>query len=224
MKIEDSYKSSLADTDYDYENNQKYIFKNHHSNVASYTFNYLIRIFPYSLIGIEYMGNCLGPANKLFYSIKKTMENTLSKKYDLREIIPEMYYFPDLFSNKNELKFEKLINGEEIDNVLFNDENGEQYSKYEFLTYLRNYLEYGNLYINDWIDLIFGKNQKEDGERKYYSSGMYVHINHKKQEEYLNNSLSMEKYEFGIQPLRFFKEKFPELINRKEIIKYINKI
>ena len=76
------------------------------------------------------------------------MENTLAQKSDLREMIPEMYYLPDLFSNKNELKFDKLLNGDEIDNVLFNDENEEQYSKYEFLSYLRNYLEYGNLYIN----------------------------------------------------------------------------
>ena len=53
---------------------------------------------------------------------------------------------------------------------------------------------------------------------------MYVHVNPKKQKKFINNSLYMEKVEFGIQPLKIFEDKFPELVNKsiitKKLIKY----
>ena len=104
LKIIQSYDSSKGEA---YEENEKYnelhLFKSHYSTLI-YTCNFLIRIFPYSLICIEYKGDAFDSPNRLFYSIKKTLESTLTQKSDLREMIPELYYFPDLFENKNELK------------------------------------------------------------------------------------------------------------------------
>ena len=88
---------------------------------------------------------------------------------------------------------------------------------------LRNYLE-TLLKLNTWIDLIFGVTQKIESKRKYFSYDMYVHVNPKKQKKFINNSLYMEKVEFGIQPLKIFEDKFPELVNKsiitKKLIKY----
>ena len=142
----------------------------------------MIRVFPYSLASIEFQGDGFDNPNRLFFSINKTMENTLSQKSDLREFIPEMFYFPDLFNNKNELKLGTVRNGEEmeeIDNVSVSDKNKSNYEKYEYLTKIKNYLEYDKLKLNEWINLIFGINQKttkDKTKRKYFDNCMYIYL------------------------------------------------
>ena len=220
--IEEIYISQLKEIKGEKEeNNEVCLFNTHYSN-ALYTCSYLIRIFPYSFSAIEFQGDGFDSPNRLFRSINKTLENTLSQKSDLREMIPEIYYFSDLYGNKNELEFGKFNDNEKVDNVLFNSKY-EPYLKYKYLAELRNYLE-TLLKLNTWIDLIFGVTQKIESKRKYFSYDMYVHVNPKKQKKFINNSLYMEKVEFGIQPLKIFEDKFPELVNKsiitKKLIKY----
>ena len=213
----ESYNTSL-DAKYkdEEETNEKYLFNIHYSNPV-YTCNYLIRIFPYSFSAIELQGNGFDTPNRLFHSIRGTLENTLIQKSDLREMIPELYYFSDLFENKNKLELGKLEK-KKIDDVLFVENEENHYLKYKMLADLRNYLESYNLYINNWIDLIFGIKQKQDSKKNYYTNDMYIHLNPKKQQQY-NNIFSMEKFEFGMQPLQIFENKFPEIINKSKITK-----
>ena len=119
-----------------------HLFSTHYSNIV-YTCNYLIRIFPYSIIGIELPDGFDSP-NRLFYSIQKTTNNTLIQKSDLREMIPELYYLPELFTNINDLLLGKTSYEEDINNVSIKD-NKDPYEKYEFLTKYKDYLEFGNI-------------------------------------------------------------------------------
>jgi hypothetical protein len=50
------------------DNIEKYYFNLFYSNIT-YTCNYLIRVFPYSFIGIEYQGDGFDDPNRLFFSI-----------------------------------------------------------------------------------------------------------------------------------------------------------
>ena len=221
--IEEAY-SSLNSIDNEFGNNTKCLFNIHFSNPA-YLCYYLVRIFPYSLLSIEIQGDGFDSPSRLFYSIQKTFENTLTQKSDLKENIPELFYFPELFENKNEINLGVINEKESIDNVSFNNISNNDYDKFEFLETLRNYLESNEVKINEWINLIFGKYQKRDNlKRIYYNDEMYIDLNIKNQEKSLNNSIYMEKYEFGIQPIKLFNSKFPEMVNKskfiKELIKY----
>ena len=192
---------------------ENYLFNIHYSNPI-YTSNYLIRIFPYSLTSIEYQGDGFDSPNRQFYSIQKSLENTLIQKSDLREFIPEMYYFSDLFFNKNNLKFGVLSTGEEIDDIYIKDKNEDKYAKYKYLSELKNYLlNSKDLNISSWIDLIFGVNQEKNKEtgKEYYSKEKYIHLNKKEQTEEINNPLSLDVVEFGLQPLKIFEENFPDI-------------
>ena len=234
MIIEESYNGNDAlndgDSNDDDDDNEACLFNTHYSNCV-YTCNFLIRIFPFSLPSIEFQGDGFDSPNRLFYSIKKTLENTLTQKSDLREMIPEMYYFPDLFDNKNELRFGNLLNGTEINNVSVNKYKEDKKEKFTFICYMKKYLESGKLKINNWINLIFGINQKETNEkikRHYYSSSMYINKDEEKQNKDINNSLKMQKFEFGIQPYKLMSTKFPEIKDKskysKEIKRYSMKI
>ena len=115
--IEEIYISQLKEIKGEKEeNNEVCLFYTHYSN-ALYTCSYLIRIFPYSFSAIEFQGDGFDSPNRLFRSINKTLENTLSQKSDLREMIPEIYYFSDLYGNKNDLEFGKFNDNEKVDNV-----------------------------------------------------------------------------------------------------------
>ena len=154
----------------------------------------------------------------------------INVKSYLREMIPEMFYFPDLYDNNNDLKFGKLLNGEEVNNAYVNDKNEDKFEKYEYISNLKNYLEFDNLKINKWIDLIFGINQRntidkidKKEKRLYFSESMYIHLDEKKQEKDIKNPLNMQKYEFGIQPFQLFQSKFPEIKDKSEYFQEIEK-
>ena len=206
--------------------NSSFLFNTHFSN-SVYISNYLIRLFPYSLLAIEIQGDGFDSPNRLFFSIKSSMKNTLSQKSDLREFIPELYYLPELFTNNNELKLGILSNGGQIDNVEIKEQNEMPFMKYQFISDLKTYLEFGDLKLNNWINLIFGKDQKSTKDkREYFGEDLYIHFDPKKQKEENEDDLLMKQFEFGIQPYKLFDNEFPELINKSkffEEIKSFNK-
>ena len=226
--IEDSYYAqsgqqqlfSHGDED-DVEETEPCLFNTHYSNPV-YTCNFLLRIFPYSLPSIEFQGDGFDSPNRLFYSLQKTFGNTLSQKSDLRELIPEIYYFIDLFYNKNELNFGELDNGENIDTVEVYNKNEDIYQKCEYLSKLKNYLEFEKLKLNEWINLIFGiYQQKAKDKKKYYADHMYIHFDENQQKKDISDAINMQIFEFGIQPYQLFDQKFPEI---KDKSKYYYKI
>ena len=212
--IIDSYYYAEGDTESD--TNDKYYFNLFYSNIT-YTCNYLIRVFPYSFIGIEYQGDGFDDPNRLFSSINSTFLNTLNQRADLRELVPEMFYFPPLFYNINDLKFGKISNGKEIDNVIVHDCDENEKRKYKFLNDMREYLE-NEENLDLWIDLIFGinKEQNEKGERYYNENS---NIEFKNNPQILTNTLVLQSYDFGVLPYQLLKIKFPKKEKYKELEK-----
>ena len=125
--------------------------------------NFLIRVFPYSLLSIEFQGDGFDDPNRIFYSIEDCLNNNLSQKSDLREMIPELYYMIEIFYNKNDILFDDLNDGRKIDDVFLFEKQKIESNKFEiysqFLYNMRNNLE-NNQNLNEWIDLIFGINRK----------------------------------------------------------------
>ena len=88
-----------------------------------------------------------------FISLEKSLNDTLSQQSDLREFIPEMYYLPNLYFNKNQLKLGSLSTGEEIDDMFIKEKGEDNLVKYNYLKDLKNYFLYDKeLNINSWID------------------------------------------------------------------------
>ena len=229
----ESYDTSVDEKKFQEEPEEVFLFNTYYSNPI-YTCNYLIRIFPYSFLGIEFQGEGFDDPNRLFYSLPITMKNTLSRKSDIREMIPELFYMPEIFKNGNELELNKISNGEEIDNVQFlktddntininntednfnnvideNIDNSENFQKFKFLSEMRESLD-NEKKINQWIDLIFGVEQKEtESHQLYFSKQSY--INYENNSELFNNALSLQSIEFGLIPFQLFYEKFPSSYN-----------
>ena len=213
--IVDSYNYDINTDDDETDVNEKAYFTLFYSNIT-YTSNFLIRVFPYSFIGIEYQGDGFDDPNRLFFSIKSTFLNTLNQRADLRELIPEMFYFPPLFYNENDIQLNKISSGKEIDNVIIHEWKENDLRKYIFLKDMKDNLE-ENEKLNLWIDLIFGINMefKNNNEQtgRYYSKNNFISF--EPDENIFNDDIIMQSYDFGVLPYKLFNDKFPE----KTIIK-----
>ena len=72
-----------------------------------------------------------------FDSNKKINDNNFK-----REIIPEFYYFPELFMNINELNYEIKGNVKDFANNIINNINENSYGIYKLIYELKNNLEF----------------------------------------------------------------------------------
>ena len=82
------------------------------------------------------------------FSIFNYIFNISFQKSDLRELIPEFYYFPEIFWNLNKINFNKRSNGIQVDDLIMpkdlnkidkekisndNFEKSEYYSTFKFV-------------------------------------------------------------------------------------------
>ena len=80
-----------------------------------------------------------------------TFESATTKINDVRELIPEFYYFLEMFDNINNLDF-----------GLVNLPKWSHLKSYNFVSTLRKAPENDKTNFNDWINLIFGSSQSGD--------------------------------------------------------------
>ena len=214
-----NYEKNYQKDDED-EKNEISFFNLFYSNIT-YTCNFLIRIFPYSFIAIEYQGDGFDDPNRLFFSINSTFHNTLEQRSDLRELIPEIFYFPPLFYNRNDIQLKKLSTGKEIDNVIINDWKENDLKKYIFLRDMREELEKEKK-LNLWIDLIFGVNmeyRENNGEKeRYYSKNSTISFDLDERNLKYDDKIILQSYDFGVLPFKLFNKKFPEKQNISTVI------
>ena len=216
--IQDSY---FNEKEYGDENNEDLCLFSVLPSNTIYVCNYLIRVYPYSFVAIEVQGQGFDVADRLFFAIKSTMENTLSQRSDLRELIPEFFYFPPLFENMNNIELNKLSDGSNIDNVYIRNKNENKIEIYKFLRNMRYNLEKEDN-LNQWIDLMFGINKyfNEKNER-YYNPDRNVEFISKP--ELTNDDIMMKSCDFGVLPLKLFYETFPKQNKiQKDLEKDIN--
>ena len=202
-----------------------YYYSLNYSNPV-YVCYYLLRIIPFSFSSIEYQGNNFDTPNRLFISIYGTLINSNCQKSDIKEFIPEFYYFPEMFLNISNINL-----GEFRDKTLVNDVEipKEINSVEKFVIDMYNKLEGSRVSekIGNWIDLIFGVNQKCDNEEiknvfknknknKNISKRMSLK-NLFRTDSYLddeydllnrNNQFAMDSVEFGLIPIQFFNKNF----------------
>ena len=192
---------------------EAFYFNAHYSNGA-YTCNFLLRIFPYSFIAIEIQGDGFDDPNRLFNSIDQTLKSMSSSIGDLREILPEFYFLPEMLLNINKLNFKKKSSGKEIDNVEIpkiikgNVENNDRIACFKFIEYMRNKLEERNLDVYNWLNLIFGNRQKYNNMNKldqFFRTESYLNFDRAdvdRLNSYLKNDIIMSSFEFGIIPIQ----------------------
>ena len=198
-----------------------YYYSLNYSNPV-YVCYFLLRVIPFSFSAIEYQGNNFDTPNRLFISIYGTLINSNCQKSDIKEFIPEFYYFPEMFMNLSNINLGQFRDGKFVNDVeLPKDLNSPE----RFVIDMYNKLEENNVAekIGNWIDLIFGVNQKCDNEelKNAYKKGKFSKKMNLKNlfrtDSYLddecdlinrNKLLAMNSVEFGLIPIQSFNKNF----------------
>ena len=205
-------------------------FNTHYSNIV-YTSNYMIRLFPYSFLAIELQGEGFDNPNRLFYSVTDSFNHISSQKSDLRELIPEFFYLPEMFINFNCLNFSKTSDNKLVDDVRMPktildkslDLMDNDLKFFTFVYYMKKKLEKNKNNIISWIKLIFGEEQRyklnKNGEIKeqYFRTESYIEIDELTYKKYLEDGITMDSVDFGLIPLKTISNKNISCLNNRSL-------
>ncbi|KAF7247392.1 WD repeat- and FYVE domain-containing protein 4 [Varanus komodoensis] len=105
-------------------------------------------------------GGSFDLADRMFHSVKSTWESaSRDNMTDVRELIPEFFYFPEFLTNCNQFEFGSLQDGSSLDDVQLPP--WAEGNPHKFISVHRQALESDHVstHLHHWIDLIFGFKQ-----------------------------------------------------------------
>ena len=222
----DYFNKSYNDKNENEMNEDFYFFNTHYSNIV-YACNFMIRLFPYSFISIELQGDGFDDPNRLFYSIEDTFSNISYQKTDLRELIPEFFYLPEMLININHFYFKDNSQKDLVDSVIMPKElfkenpNEKGYLKvFDFIDLMKKKLENINNNLISWLNIIFGQEQRyimrDKDKVELFRKESYIDNDKNLSNKYSNDEIIMCSVDFGLIPLQtIFNPKKISNFNKK---------
>ena len=142
--MEEFYKDDDLDLD-----KIPYYYGTHYSNPA-YVSHYLTRIFPYTITAWSIQGTSFDSPDRLFINLERSYISCITSRSDLREIIPQFFFFPEMFFNLNKLKLGKLqINNDSNSSFSLMKKYHKNQSDEIDLNNLNDEDEINDVYVND---------------------------------------------------------------------------
>lgn len=152
----------------------KFHYGTHYSNSAM-VLHYLVRVEPFTSLHIELQSGRFDVADRQFHSVAQTWKSLFENLNDVKELIPEFFYFPEFLQNLNNFDLGRLQGKKNrVHDVVL-----PAWAKTpdDFIRKHRLALEseYVSAHLHEWIDLIFGCKQKGEAAEKalnvfYYCS------------------------------------------------------
>ena len=201
----------------EFEGIKPHFYGTNYSNPI-YVCNFLMRLFPFTHISIELQGNKMDDPNRLFLSVIKSFNNSISQKTDVRELIPEFFYMPEIFLNINDINLGKQEDSSIVYNVITPCNN----NSYSFIEIMKRIFENDKIsnYLNNWVDLIFGYKARgkdaENAKNVFTEASYQENVNLKKIEE---KSSYLRSVEFGLIPTQIMNKECPKRGKKRDIIK-----
>uniref|UniRef100_A0A8C4PA95 Neurobeachin n=1 Tax=Dromaius novaehollandiae TaxID=8790 RepID=A0A8C4PA95_DRONO len=135
-----------------------YHYNTHYSTSTS-TLAWLVRIEPFTTFFLNANDGKFDHPDRTFSSVARSWRNSQRDTSDVKELIPEFYYLPEMFVNSNGYNL-----GVREDEVVVNDVELPPWAKKpeDFVRINRMALEseFVSCQLHQWIDLIFGYKQR----------------------------------------------------------------
>jgi hypothetical protein len=98
------------------EDQEKFHFGSHYSSSAILS-QFLVRIEPYTTAAKEIQGGHFDLPDRIFGSVVKSWIDATEELADVRELVPEFYFLPEMFLNLQKLNFGKMQTNVQVNNV-----------------------------------------------------------------------------------------------------------
>ncbi|XP_077156234.1 lipopolysaccharide-responsive and beige-like anchor protein isoform X2 [Paroedura picta] len=130
-----------------------------HYSTASFTLTWLLRIEPFTTFFLNLQGGKFDHADRTFSSISRAWRNCQRDTSDIKELIPDFYYLPEMFVNENNYNLGVMDDGTVVSDVELPPwaKTPEEFVR---INRLALESEFVSCQLHQWIDLIFGYKQQ----------------------------------------------------------------
>jgi WD40 repeat protein len=198
---------------------KRFMYGTHYSSSGT-VLHYLMRLEPFTTAAVELQDGKFDHSDRLFHSIPATWAGVTSNAADVKELIPEWFYLPEMFTNDAGIDFGTKQHGEKIHDVVLPPWAG---SAGEFVRLHRAALEseYVSLNLHHWIDLIFGF--KQQGRAALEANNVFFHLTYEGaididsiEDPILRESSLSQIENFGQTPSQLFTYAHPQRCTKQE--------
>ncbi|XP_053514799.1 neurobeachin-like protein 1 isoform X2 [Artibeus jamaicensis] len=200
----------------------KFHYGTHYSNSAG-VMHYLIRIEPFTTLHIQLQSGRFDCADRQFHSIPATWQTLMDSPNDVKELIPEFFYFPEFLENQNQFNLGRLqVSKEQVNDVIL-----PKWAKSaeDFIYKHRKALEseYVSAHLHEWIDLIFGYKQRGPAAVEALNVFYYCTYEGAVDLDALTDEKERKALEgminnFGQTPCQLLKEPHPPRLSAEEAV------
>ncbi|XP_036393977.1 neurobeachin-like protein 2 isoform X2 [Megalops cyprinoides] len=138
---------------------EKFHYGTHYSNAAG-VMHYMIRTEPFTSLHIQLQSGRFDCADRQFHSVAAAWQTRMESPVDVKELIPEFFYFPEFLENMNGFDLGSLQMSQDTVTDVVLPPWAE--SREDFIRKHRKALESEHVssHLHQWIDLIFGYKQR----------------------------------------------------------------
>lgn len=144
-----------------------------HYSTAGTVLYYLVRTEPFTTLSIQLQGGKFDHADRMFGDIGATWNGVLEDMSDVKELVPELFYLPEILINTNDINLGKTQLGEKLGDVKLPP---WATNPVDFIQKHRAALEspFVSAHLHEWVDLIFGYKQK--GKEAVASNNVFFYM------------------------------------------------
>ncbi|XP_075357040.1 lipopolysaccharide-responsive and beige-like anchor protein isoform X4 [Mycteria americana] len=144
-----------------------------HYSTASFALTWLLRIEPFTTLFLNLQGGKFDHADRTFSSISRAWRNSQRDTSDIKELIPEFYYLPEIFVNSNNYNLGVMDDGTVVSDVELPPwaKTPEEFVR---INRLALESEFVSCQLHQWIDLIFG--YKQQGPEAVRSLNVFYYL------------------------------------------------
>ncbi|KAF6095208.1 LPS responsive beige-like anchor protein [Phyllostomus discolor] len=144
-----------------------------HYSTASFVLAWLLRVEPFTTYFLNLQGGKFDHADRTFSSVSRAWRNSQRDTSDIKELIPEFYYLPEMFVNFNNYNLGVMDDGTVVSDVELPPwaKTPEEFVR---INRLALESEFVSCQLHQWIDLIFG--YKQQGPEAVRSLNVFYHL------------------------------------------------
>lgn len=145
-----------------------------HYSMAGVVLHYLLRLEPFTSMAVELQSGRFDCPDRLFFSLQDSWRSSMESMSDVKELIPEFFYCPEMLTNAQRLPLGVRGDGGQVDDVILPP--WAHGSVQEFIRIHREALEsdYVSENLHHWIDLVFGYKQRGEEAKKAHNVFYYL--------------------------------------------------
>lgn len=151
-------------------------YGSHYSSSAT-VLHYLIRLEPFTQHSYQLQSGRFDIPDRLFFSVSEAWESaSRNNMSDVKELVPELYYMPEVLENVNNVDFGQRLNGSKDSVGPVELPPWARGDARLFVRKMRQALEsdFVSSHLHEWIDLIFG--YKQLGEAAEDSLNVFYYL------------------------------------------------